>query len=106
LSEGLLSGGKKGVVIGDEETTLLFKALGFKTVLAKNEKEVINSLRSIAQDETYGLAIVVKHVIENEERVREEARRLGLPVLILPTIKSPSKPININVLIARALGFG
>ncbi len=97
---------KRGVVIGDEETILLFRSLGFKALIAYDESQVIDHLKELAGKEEIGLAIIPKHVIKNEDKIREEAKRLGLPVLILPTRRSPSTPININALIARALGFG
>ncbi len=97
---------KGGVVIGDEESSLLFRALGFKMLIATNESEVLGHLKDIAKEGKYALAIVMKHVIKNEENVRSEAKKLGISILVLPTRKAPSKPIDINILIAKALGFG
>ena len=97
---------KGGVIIGDEESSLLFRALGFKMLIATNEDEVIDHLKNVAKEGRYALAIVLKHVIRDEGKVRDVAKKLGIPVLILPTRRAPSKPIDINALIARALGFG
>jgi len=96
----------KAAVIGDKETIVLFRGLGFHVVHATGDEEVINAIRSLAKSGEYALVIVLKNAVEEENRVKDEARRLGLPILVLPTRKAPSKPIDINKLIARALGFG
>lgn len=96
----------KVAVIGDEETLPLLRGMGAKAFRAGGDDEVINTLKSLASEGGYALAIVFKHVVSDEDRVRGEARRLGLPVLILPTPWSPAEPVNVEKLLAKALGFG
>ena len=94
------------LVIGDEETLPLFRSLGVSVKAARGNDEVIDVLRREAGDGGVALAIVLKHVISDEERVKREARRLGVTLVVLPTLWAPAEPIDINRLIAKALGLG
>ena len=100
------AGGLKAAVIGDRETLPLFRGLGFHAVEATSDDEVVRALRGIAGEGGYALVIVYKHVVKDEEAVRREAEKLGLPLLILPTRWAPAEPVDVNKLIAKALGFG
>ena len=96
---------RKVMVIGDEDTLPLFRSMGALTRVARNDDDIVKTLRKAVEDEV-ALAIVLKHVVSDEERVRREARRLGITLLILPSRWAPPEPIDINKLIARALGLG
>ena len=79
--------------------------MGAITKVVDNDEEIIKTLRKAAED-GIALAIVLKHIVEDEDRIKREARRLGITLLILPSRWSPAEPIDINKLIARALGLG
>ena len=96
---------KKLLVIGDEDTLPLFRSMGALTRTAKNDDDIIKVLRRASENEV-ALAIVLKHIVNDEERIKREARRLGITLLILPSRWAPPEPIDINKLIARALGLG
>ncbi|MEB2835786.1 MAG: hypothetical protein GSR80_001315 [Desulfurococcales archaeon] len=96
----------KVAVIGDAETLPLLRGLGAHAVEAVGDDAVVEALRGLASEGGYALAIVFKHAVEDEDRIRREARALGLPVLILPTLWAPAEPVNVERLLARALGFG
>jgi V/A-type H+-transporting ATPase subunit F len=94
------------LVVGDEETLPLFRSLGARVRAARGDGEVLRVLREEAERGGTSLVIILKHVVDDEERVKREARRLGLTVLVLPTRWAPAEPIDINRLVARALGIG
>ncbi len=94
------------LVIGDEETLPLFRSIGATTREAKGDSEVAGILRNEASRGDLALVIVLRHVVEDEDYIRAEARRLGVPLILLPTRWSKIQPIDINRLIAKALGFG
>ena len=96
----------KVAVIGDRESLPLLRGLGARAVEAVGDEAVLEALRRLASEGGYALAIVYKHVVEDPDRVKEEGRRLGLPVLVLPTPWAPAEPVNVERLLARALGFG
>lgn len=98
------TGRGKVVVIGDRDTLPLFRAAGARVVEAYSDSEVIEALRSVAGEA--GIAIVLKHVVEDEEAVRREAEKLGIHVFILATRWAPAEAVSIEKLIARALGIG
>ncbi|MEB3851432.1 MAG: hypothetical protein LRS49_02470 [Desulfurococcales archaeon] len=96
----------KVAVIGDRETLPLLRGLGAHAVEAVGDEAVVEALRRLASEGGYALAIVFKHAVGDPERVKAEGRRLGLPVLVLPTPRAPAEPVNVDKLLARALGFG
>jgi vacuolar-type H+-ATPase subunit F/Vma7 len=93
-------------VIGDRESLPLLRGLGARAVEAVGDDAVIDALRRLAEEGGYALAIVFKHAVEDPDRVKREGRRLGVPVLVLPTPWAPAEPVNVERLLARALGFG
>ncbi len=95
--------GRKVVVIGDRDTLPLFRTAGLAVAEAYSTSEAVEVMRREARDTA--LFIVLKHVVD-EERLRREAARLGVQVLILATRWAPPKPMRVEELIAKALGIG
>lgn len=96
--------GRRVVVIGDRDTLPLFRSAGLTVAEAYSTSEAVEVMRREAGDAA--LFIVLRHVVDDEERLRREAERLGVQVLILATKWAPAKPLRVEELIARALGIG
>ena len=94
------------VVVGDRDTLPLFKAAGARVAEAYSEEDALKAVREAAASGDAAVIIVLKHVIGDEESFREKVRGLGVPVLILPTRRAEARPVDVNRLIARALGIG
>jgi len=92
------------LVVGDKLNLPLFRSAGLSVREAENEEEVLEAIRSAPRDT--GLVIVLKHVVRDPTRVVKEAEKTGLPVLVLPTPWSPAEKINVEKLLAKALGLG
>ena len=96
----------KILVVGDKLSLPLFRSSGISVREATREEEVLEALREAAEKDEYALVIVLKHVVEDPQRVTGEAEKLGVPVLVLPTPWSPAEKINVEKLLAKALGLG
>ncbi|MCE4609555.1 MAG: hypothetical protein F7C36_04140 [Desulfurococcales archaeon] len=94
----------KIVVVGDKLNLPLFRSAGMSVVEADNTSEVLRVLRSVKDEAS--LVVVLKHVVDDQERVIKAAEELNIPILILPTVWSPAEKINVEKLLARALGLG
>ena len=97
---------RKLAVIADRANIPLFKSVGAVTVEASSEEEALRAVESLASRPDVGLVIVLRHIIEDEEEFRRKAEAAGVPILVLPTRWSRVEPINVDKLIARALGMG
>ncbi|MCE4612884.1 MAG: hypothetical protein F7C07_03525 [Desulfurococcales archaeon] len=97
---------QKLAVIADRANIPLFRSIGAMTLEASNEEEALRAVESLASKPEVGLVIVLRHIIGDEEEFRRKAERLGVPLLVLPTRWSRVEPINVDKLIARALGMG
>ncbi len=96
--------GRKVVVIGDRDTLPLFRTAGLAVAEAYSTSEAVEVMRREAGNTA--LFIVLKHIVDDEERLRREASKLGVQVLILATKWAPAKPMRVEELIAKALGIG
>ncbi len=97
---------QKLAVIGDRTNIPLFKSIGAITIEASNEEEALRAIESLYSRPEVGLVIVLRHIIDDEEEFRRKAEKYGVPLLVLPTRWSKVEPINVDKLIARALGMG
>jgi V/A-type H+-transporting ATPase subunit F len=97
---------QKLAVVGDRANVPLFRSIGAVTVEASNEEEALRAVESLSSRPDVGLVVVLRHVISDEEEFRRKAEKFGVPLLVLPTRWSRVEPINVDKLIARALGMG
>ncbi|MFP3309204.1 MAG: V-type ATP synthase subunit F [Acidilobus sp.] len=93
------------VVIGDRLTLPLFRMTGMKTIEASDQRSAEEALRQAASD-GYRIAIVLKHIVSDEDSIRKVAARLNITLLVLPTKWSKPTPFNVEKLLAEALGLG
>ena len=94
------------VVIGDRVNLPLFRSVGLEVEEAVGDNRVIAELERIAGRQDISLVIILKHVVEDIDKVVEKAEELGIPTLILPTLWAPAEKINVERLLAKALGLG
>jgi len=94
------------VVIGDRMSLPLFRSVGLETVEADRDDEVLSAIREAASRGDVSLVIVLKHVVSDPDRVVREAQERDIPVLVLPTLWAPAEKINVEMLLAKALGLG
>ena len=94
------------LVVGDRDTLPLFRAIGARVVEAGSEDEALEAIRREAGRGDIAVAIVLKHIVGDEEEFRAKASRLGVPVLVLPGRGAEARPVDVNRLVARALGLG
>ena len=98
--------GKAGVlVVSDDVNAPLFRSVGLEVETVGGPEEVPRVLRASAS-KGYALVIVLKHLVEDEDGLKREATRLGVPLLVLPTLKARAEPINVEKILAKALGLG
>lgn len=109
---GLEAGGPAGrpsgkvAVVGDRDTLPLFRSAGFLVYEAESQGDAYRAVSRAASRGDVVLIIVLKHVLSDPESFKSEASRHGVPVFVLPTRWSPGEPINVERLLARALGVG
>ena len=94
------------LVVGDGLTLPLFRSVGLETVEAEGDDNVISAVREAAARGDVSLVIVLKHVVKDPDRIVGEAQKYGIPILVLPTIWAPAEKINVERLLAKALGLG
>lgn len=92
-------------VIGDRLSLPLFRMVGMKVLEANSQGEAEEAVRRAAQAGSK-IVVVLKHVVSDEERLREEAAKEGVTLLVLPTKWSKAEPINVEKLLMEALGLG
>ncbi|AFZ70925.1 archaeal/vacuolar-type H+-ATPase subunit F [Caldisphaera lagunensis DSM 15908] len=100
-----LSSEGKLIVIGDRQSANLFKLAGITIIDANNQKEAEEGLKK-AKEKGGTLAIILKHIVDDEASLRNLANSLNITLLILPTKWVKAEPINIDKLLAKALGMG
>ncbi|MEB3860921.1 MAG: hypothetical protein GSR84_01710 [Desulfurococcales archaeon] len=96
----------KVAVIGDKYNNPLFRSAGLVTIEAYSQDDVVRKVVEASRRDDIGLIIVLKHMIEDEETFRDGIKDVEKPVLILPTRWATAEPINVDKLLAKALGLG
>ncbi len=94
----------KILVIGDKLNLPLFRSTGVQVEEADNSDEIVRILKNY--NGRINLAIVLKHIVDDHDKVLKTAEELDIPLLILPTLWSPAEKINVEKLLAKALGLG
>ncbi len=94
----------KILVIGDKLNLPLFRSTGIHVEEADNSDEIVRILKNY--NGRINLAIVLKHTVDDQDKVLKTAEELDIPLLILPTLWSPAEKINVEKLLAKALGLG
>ena len=95
----------KVVVLGDRETLPLFKSAGFMTIEAYSQSQALSIISRLQSSSDIALIIVLKHILDNEEEFKAKTADSSIPVFVLPTLRSPGEPIDVNKLLAKALGL-
>ena len=98
--------GLKVAVVGDKYNNPLFRATGLLTIEALSYEDAVRKTVEAAARSDVGLVIVLKHLVEDEDDFRRRITGVEKPVIILPTRWSGAEPINVDKLLARALGLG
>ncbi len=93
------------VVVGDRETLPLFKSAGFTTIEAYSQSQALNVISGLQSSGDVVLIIVLKHIIDNEEEFKAKTANSRIPVFVLPTLWAPGEPLDVNRLLAKALGL-
>ena len=96
----------KVLVVGDRLSLPLFRSVGLETVEASRQDDIIRAIGEAARRGDISLVIVLKHVVEDPDAVVRAAQEADIPILILPTLWSPAEKINVEKLLAKALGLG
>lgn len=96
----------KVAVVGDRMSIPLFRSVGMPVEEAEDQKGAVEKVKSLASRGDIGLVIVLKHLVEDEDSFKKAVDGLGIPVLILPTKWSKAEPVNVDKLVAKALGLG
>jgi len=95
------------LVVADRYNSTLFKSAGLTVVEADSQEKIIEEVRYAFQRlRDIALVIVLKHLVEDEDSLRKALEDLGVPLLVLPTRWAKAEPINVEKLLAKALGFG
>ncbi|MCE4628354.1 MAG: V-type ATP synthase subunit F, partial [Desulfurococcales archaeon] len=101
-----MSSGLKVLVVGDRFHNPLFRSAGLETVEAEGLEDVAEKIRAADRSGEYAVIIVLKHLVGDEQELRRRIQDVATTVLVLPTRWSPGEPVNIDKLIASALGLG
>lgn len=100
-----MAGKASVLVISDDANAPLFRSVGLEVETVRGAAEVPGVLRAAA-GRGYALIIVLKHLVDDEDELKKEATRLGVPLLVLPTLQARAEPINVDKILAKALGLG
>ncbi len=95
------------LIAADRFNATLFRSAGLTVVEAENQDEVVREVILAARKyRDIALIIVLKHLVDEEDKLRKSLEDIGKPILILPTRWAKAEPINVEKLLAKALGFG
>jgi V/A-type H+-transporting ATPase subunit F len=95
----------KVVVVGDRETLPLFRSAGFMTFEAYSQSQALNIVTRLQNSDDVVLIVVLRHILDNEEEFKAKTSGSRIPVFVLPTLWSPGEPLDVNKLLAKALGL-
>lgn len=93
-------------VIGDKESVLGFKAVGFSVFEAGSVEEVSDILRQIVKED-YAVIYITENYVENMQPILAEYRVLPVPAIIAVPGKSGSTGFGVNQIkkaVERAVG--
>ncbi|MCE4626065.1 MAG: hypothetical protein F7C82_01990 [Desulfurococcales archaeon] len=95
------------LVIADEVNAPLFRSVGLTVYEARDQKQVVETVDFAMKSlHDVSLIIVLKHLVEDEDSLRKSLEKYGVTLLILPTRWAKAEPINVDKLLAKALGLG
>ncbi|MCE4608569.1 MAG: V-type ATP synthase subunit F [Caldisphaeraceae archaeon] len=92
-------------VIADRINANLFRIAGIPTLEANKQEDVIEQMK-VAESKGASLVVVLKHLVDDNNKIRGFARSIGLTLLIIPTKLANMEPIDVDKLLAKALGIG
>ncbi|MEB3780936.1 MAG: hypothetical protein GSR85_12035 [Desulfurococcales archaeon] len=98
--------GYRIAVVGDKYNIPLFRSSGLTVVEAYTQTDAIRRVLELNNRADVGLIIVLKHIIGDEDEFRRMIKDVEKPVLVLPTKWARAEPINVDKLLAKALGLG
>lgn len=95
------------LVIADGVNSPLFRSVGLTVYEARDHKQVVETIDyAMREHPDIAVVIVLKHLVEDEDSLRRVVEKHGVTLLILPTRWAKAEPINVDKLLAKALGFG
>ncbi len=100
-----MTGKASVLVVSDDVNAPLFRSVGLNVEIVGGPSEVLGAVKASAS-QGYALVIVLKHLVEDEDELKKEATKLGIPLLVLPTLQARAEPINVDKILAKALGLG
>ncbi|MCX8196378.1 MAG: V-type ATP synthase subunit F [Acidilobaceae archaeon] len=96
----------KVAVLGDRDTLPLFKSAGFKTVEVLSQSQAVEAVFRLSASQEVSLIIVLKHVLSDEAKFKQQVAHSRVPVFVLPTLHAPGEKVDVNKILAKALGMG
>ncbi|MEB3807174.1 MAG: hypothetical protein GSR73_06640 [Desulfurococcales archaeon] len=95
------------VVVSDSVNAPLFRSVGFTVYEARDKKDLLDTISyAMQREQNAKLLIVLKHLVEDEDKLRRQVDQYDVTLLILPTRWAKAEPINVDKLLAKALGLG
>ncbi|MDM7275551.1 MAG: V-type ATP synthase subunit F [Thermoprotei archaeon] len=96
----------KVAVVGDRETLPLFKSAGYTVVEAYSQSQALEAIARLESRGDIALVIVLKHILDDESKFKASLTKYKVPVFVLPTRWALGEPVDVNKIIAKALGLG
>ncbi|AEM37931.1 Vacuolar H+transporting two-sector ATPase F subunit [Pyrolobus fumarii 1A] len=99
---------KRIAVIADEYTATAFRLIGVEAYVAKDSGEARKILQKLLESTEVGVILVSNEYADAVKDIVEKIgdERSDVVVAMLPTLKSPGKPVDMRRLLLQALGFG
>lgn len=92
--------------VGDRDSVILFKTLGFITVFAETEEEVDKAVKRLAREET-SIIYITEEAAEKIPQTLERFKALPFPVIIPIPNKNGSKGFGLQLIrenVEKAIG--